>query len=101
MEENPYNPYTRAKNQQEYIKKCINCGSELNYYRDRGHQHWRWIGNDMEGIVEINGVVYLKCRCGGYTPTRLKPMSSYMPIAIAIQRGLLHEKEELRDIGII
>jgi len=31
----------------------------------------------------------------------INPMSSFMHIDLAIQRGLLHEKEELRGIGII
>jgi hypothetical protein len=101
MKEHPYNPYTRAMGHQEYGKMCTNCGSELMYHRESGHQHWRWIGNDLEAIVEINGVIYLKCRCGRYTPTRLKPMSSFMPLDTAIRRGLLHEKEKFRGIGII
>ena len=75
MKERPYNPYTRAHSDQDYCKLCPNCGAELCYGRESGHQHWRWSGRDLTGIVEINGVVYLKCRCGAYIKTRLKPMS--------------------------
>ena len=74
MNERPYNPDTHAHSEQLFFKVCPNCGLELNYYRERGHQHWRWRGNATKGLFEKKGVVYVKCICGGYIPTRLKPM---------------------------
>ena len=97
----PYNPYTRAHGEQYFCKICPNCGGELCYYRESGHQHWRWYGRDLEGIYEINGIVYLKCRCGEYIQTRLKPMSASMPTVSAIKEGLLEEDEAIRGIGRI
>ena len=89
MKEVPYNPYSRAHGDQEYWRQCPNCGAELGYYRESGHQHWRWSGRDLESIVEVNGTVFLKCRCGQYLPTRLKPMPAYMPRKLAVEFGLL------------
>jgi len=37
----------KAEDHQEYSKACVSCGAELYYYRERGHQHWNWTGNDV------------------------------------------------------
>jgi len=87
--EHVYNPYTRARGNQHYFKQCSNCGAELEYWRESGHQHWHWGGRDLEAIVESNGVVYLKCACGNYVKTRLKPMSASIPRELAVKWGLL------------
>jgi hypothetical protein len=50
------------------------------------------MGRACPELVEINGVVYLKCgNCGQLHRTRLKPMSAYMPRSAAVERGLLEK----------
>lgn len=73
-----YNPYSRAHRDQYYRRQCRGCEQRLEYWRESGHQQWRY-GRPLEDIVEIDDAVYLKCECGALTPTRLKPMSAYEP----------------------
>lgn len=85
MKEHPYNPYTRARENQHYIRLCTRCGSELEYWRDYRHQHWHWGGRRLDDIVEIDGVVYLKCACGNHMETNLKPMTASMPCDLTVK----------------
>ncbi|MGA2767999.1 MAG: hypothetical protein ABSF24_06750 [Candidatus Bathyarchaeia archaeon] len=85
-----YNPYTRARNNQQIYKTCPDCGRELMMYRESGHQHWRPTGRACPELVEWNYVVYIRCGiCGGLVKTRLKPMSKSMPKDLARQWKLI------------
>lgn len=95
MKEHSYNPYTRARKNQLVQSLCPDCGNEHIFSRETGHQHFHPQGNTPGELVEINGIVYIKCECGNMTRTRLKPMSASMPRSLAIERGLLEpEKKE-------
>ena len=98
MKEHPYNPYTRAHGYQYYSKICTNCGGELSYERESGHQHRRWVGRDLENIVEIDGAVYLKCACGNHVRTALKPMTASITCDHALERGYVSSSERCRQI---
>lgn len=98
VKEIPYNPYTRARGDQQFSKVCLNCGAELTYFRYDKHQHWRWCGRDLDAIVEIDGVVYLKCCCGNRVRTNLKPMTANMPCDMAVKWGYVSSLERCRKI---
>jgi hypothetical protein len=94
LKEHPYNLYTRARKDQLVQKICSNCGLEHFFFRETSHQHWHTSGRHPSELVEINGIVYIKCECGNRTKTRLKPMSASMPRSVAVELGLIVSKEQ-------
>jgi len=73
MDLKPYRPLREAHGNEEYRRYCPRCRKRLRYHRKDGE--YSFVGVEM---VEDDGVVYLKCRCGNLIRTRFKPMSAYV-----------------------